>query len=366
MDKEDVFSIVASLFLMLITASLPFGIVAEAQSQGFAIGVRVGDWVKYGDVLVNWNSTDPNAKPDPEIVKLNNTEWFRNVVTNVDYPRITFEHIRQLKNDTQESNVLQVDVESGSGNGTLFFTLAGLFLGDLLYSESMDPTPVLINETALRKSAGITRLVNHLNLTKTVEGDPSQSFYVSINHYWDRETGFLTERQGAFSNLTGSFQTRWTRSDKIVDTNLWSGEETERPIAVAGDNQTVYQDSPVVFNANASSDNTGIVSYHWVFGDGTTGDGIKVTHTYSSGTFYAILIVKDASGNMAFDAIIVQVDPPIQNGTVDPPPQNGFGFEVIGAVVIVVAVLVGAWMLRSRKKRRIRVRPRHRVSQGFY
>lgn len=354
MDKEDVFSIFPSLFLILITAVLPFGIVAEAQSQGFTIGVRVGDWVKYGDVSVNWNSTDPNAKPDPEIVRLNNTEWFKNVVTNVDYPRITFEHIRQLKNGTQESNVLQVDVESGSGNGTLFFILAGLFLGDMLYAESMDPTPVLINETALRKSAGITRLVNHLNLTKTVEDDPSQSFYVSINHYWDRETGFLIERQGEFANLTGTFQTRWTRSDKIVDTNLWSGGETERPIAVVGDNQTVYQDSPVVFNANVSSDNTGIVSYHWVFGDGATGNGEKTTHIYAaSGTFYAVLIVKDASGNMAWDVTMV---------TVKPPP-NGFPYEAIGAAAAIAVILTITWIIWSRKKSRIKVR-RHRASRS--
>jgi len=197
-------------------------------------------------------------------------------------------------------------------------------------------------------------------------GERLQSIYASINHYWDRDTGFLTERYGAFTNNTGSFRTQWTRSDKLVETNLWSGMETEPPRAVAGGNKTVYEDALVTFNANGSSDNIGIISYNWLFGDETTGNGADVTHIYDdTGSYYAVLIVKDASGNMAFDAIEVTVEPPSshQNGTDDPPPQNGFPWAAIGVAATLATILITIWIVRSRKKRRITAARRHRASR---
>ncbi|MEL6652015.1 MAG: PKD domain-containing protein, partial [Bacteroidota bacterium] len=51
------------------------------------------------------------------------------------------------------------------------------------------------------------------------------------------------------------------------------------------------------FDATASSDDNGIVSYSWDFGDGNTASGQIVDHTYlSPGTYYAILTVSDQEG----------------------------------------------------------------------
>jgi parallel beta-helix repeat protein len=55
---------------------------------------------------------------------------------------------------------------------------------------------------------------------------------------------------------------------------------------------------PVTFDASSSYDSDGsIVSYVWLFGDGTTGSGQKVTHTYTkAGNFTVLLSVTDNEG----------------------------------------------------------------------
>ncbi len=52
----------------------------------------------------------------------------------------------------------------------------------------------------------------------------------------------------------------------------------------------------------------GISSYEWNFGDGATGTGITVTHTYAEpGTYIVTLTVKDAAGNSNTDSVSITV-----------------------------------------------------------
>jgi subtilisin family serine protease len=51
------------------------------------------------------------------------------------------------------------------------------------------------------------------------------------------------------------------------------------------------------FNGSGSSDDVGIVSYSWNFGDNTTGSGVTPSHTYgSAGTYSVTLTVTDGGG----------------------------------------------------------------------
>jgi len=55
----------------------------------------------------------------------------------------------------------------------------------------------------------------------------------------------------------------------------------------------------VVFDASKSTDNRGIASYSWDFGDGTTGTGVMpAAHTYTNGTYIVKLTVTDYFGNV--------------------------------------------------------------------
>lgn len=75
----------------------------------------------------------------------------------------------------------------------------------------------------------------------------------------------------------------------------------------------------VSFNASGSSDPDGSInSYAWSYGDGTSGSGVQVTHTYSptvSRSFTARLTVTDNQGRTASTsraiAVTVATQPPV-------------------------------------------------------
>jgi len=81
----------------------------------------------------------------------------------------------------------------------------------------------------------------------------------------------------------------------------------------------------VIFDAYGSTDDRGIASYAWDFGDGTTATGVMpAAHTYTSGTYFVKLTVTDYFGNVgiALETITVgEATAPtaVINTTPDPP-----------------------------------------------
>ncbi|MBD3791711.1 MAG: PKD domain-containing protein [Campylobacterales bacterium] len=58
-----------------------------------------------------------------------------------------------------------------------------------------------------------------------------------------------------------------------------------------------YAPRVVGFDASASTDDGTIVSYQWDFGDGSSGEGMVVEHTYENpGRYFATLTVRDDQG----------------------------------------------------------------------
>ena len=67
----------------------------------------------------------------------------------------------------------------------------------------------------------------------------------------------------------------------------------------------------VVFDAHSSSDNVGVVSYEWNFGDGAAAKGQIVYHNYTElGAYNVTLTVQDGAGNTDIASIIVTIHPP--------------------------------------------------------
>ncbi|MEM2971244.1 MAG: NosD domain-containing protein [Candidatus Bathyarchaeia archaeon] len=118
-------------------------------------------------------------------------------------------------------------------------------------------------------------------------------------------TPFTVTNEGTttvyYRSIDGAGNIRTTKTKTIkIDKTV--------PSANAGNNETIKVGETVTFDASVSTDNFGIINYEWDFGDGTTGIGITVNHTYTSpGTYNVTLTVKDVAGNIATDTIEVTV-----------------------------------------------------------
>lgn len=104
--------------------------------------------------------------------------------------------------------------------------------------------------------------------------------------------------------------------------------DNDDPVAEAGPDQTVDEDTIVNFDASGSSDNIGIVSYQWNFGDGVgTASGASPTYIYPEpGTYTVTLTVADAADNTSLDSLVVTVldiTPPVVPTSLDATYSDG-------------------------------------------
>ncbi|MDI6639730.1 MAG: PKD domain-containing protein [Methanocellales archaeon] len=112
-----------------------------------------------------------------------------------------------------------------------------------------------------------------------------------------------------------------TNTTGVQDDDMITITVNALPVADAGPNQTVYVGDTVTFDGSGSTDKEGIASYLWDFDDGTTGTGVKPTHTYNTaGTYTVTLTVTDNAYATDADTLVVTVSPtPIPT----PPPAAG-------------------------------------------
>ena len=82
------------------------------------------------------------------------------------------------------------------------------------------------------------------------------------------------------------------------------------PTIEVEDYESVVEDNPISFDASKSYDNTGIINYRWVFGDGTMENTSVPTiiHVYTEpGVYIAELLVTDKTGNFNGTSISIVV-----------------------------------------------------------
>lgn len=163
-------------------------------------------------------------------------------------------------------------------------------------------------------STGSTPLVVQVNASTSIDPDGD-----NLTFAWDFGDGsFGAGTSAAHTYATpGQYVLKLTATDSqgqqssAVQT-IWVIEATDLP-------EASFSASPssggtpltVAFNAAASSDPNGsIKSYLWTYGDGSTGSGVSVIHSYvSEGTYMATLTVKDDEGfTDTMSMLIVVID----------------------------------------------------------
>jgi PKD repeat protein len=229
----------------------------------------------------------------------------------------------------------------GSYNITLkIIDEAGNYAIDIVEITVHDITKPVAN-------AGLDQMVNEDTLV-TCDGSMS-SDNVGITAYtWTFTDMTIKTLTGAKPTYTFNTPGVYTITLNVTDASgNWATntmtitvQDSTKPIANAGQNQTVNVGAKVIFDGGGSSDNVGIVSYEWNFGDGATGTGIVAVHAYTNPGIYAVtLIVEDAANNTATHQITVTVL-----------TAEAFPLWVLGATAVTIAIAVTAVILWRRRK----------------
>ena len=206
----------ASLLFSTLVIGMVVNVVVSASAATYAPGVGPGDWVLYGEVRGSWNIPFQDR---PQFVKdAMATNWVRTSVLSVDGNNVTASQTWNFNNATCQRKVtLTGNVQTGSGNLTIFIIAGGLKAGDPVNEMLSAQT---INKTITRPYAGADRQVNVLNNTST-QTIPYGTLFLQILVFWDQTTGVLLESY--FMAKISSFAGTFTGEAHILitGTSLW-------------------------------------------------------------------------------------------------------------------------------------------------
>lgn len=126
-----------------------------------------------------------------------------------------------------------------------------------------------------------------------------------------------------------------------TDTVVITVNDVTHPTADVSIDQKVDEDNVVSFDAGDSSDNVGIVSYRWDFGDGTSGTGLTINHIYAEpGSYNVALTVWDAAGNEGTRSLTIFVLH--AEAERDGPLREPRSVHLVAEVAVVGAVVTAA------------------------
>ncbi len=169
-------------------------------------------------------------------------------------------------------------------------------------------------------------------LTANVDASASTDDVLIVSYDWSWGDG--TTGSGVTATHRYAGPGTYVITLTVTDTIGQTGQMTFPAIAI--DNAPVASFTAtmsgytVSVDAAASSDDNGIVSYDWTFGDGGTATGVTATHTYASAGEYTItLTVTDTIGQTDTASKVVN--------TFDSPPVAAFTATVSGYTVSVNA-----------------------------
>jgi hypothetical protein len=197
--------------LVILVASMVFPFLVQA--VGFNVGVKVGDWIKYGQYKVTWNG---NGTEPSYVTEEQKADWTRWDVESVSGTTVTLNVTVHYNNGTQISQNMSADVAGTQGmTGLRVLIASNLKAGDLMVNASGSPT---INQTTTAIYAGASRDVNLVNVTSVYDNQTT-----TVRIYWDQATGAMVEmytKLPVYGNPGAYIET----SVKATETNMWSAD----------------------------------------------------------------------------------------------------------------------------------------------
>jgi PKD repeat protein len=251
------------------TGTAPFAVVFDA-SDSFDVGSGIAD--------INWDFGDETTGTE-----------------------ITENHTYDIPG-TYSVNLTVTDFYGNKGYDTVIITV----------NEAEAPTAIIT--TTPDPADGKVPLTIYFDAYKS-HADPACGFGCEIVSYeWDfgdGDTGTGITLNHTYSNV-GTYPVVLIVTDSNGKKGYANVEVTVTKAPTAKINVTPENTGVapfiVYFDAYGSESESGIVSYGWEFGDGDTGDGITVNHTYdTAGTYIVYLTITDSNEYEAYDSIEITV-----------------------------------------------------------
>ena len=202
--------------------------------------------------------------------------------------------------------------------GDYTFWIASDDNGSLLLSTNDDP----INASEI---ARVDSWTPELQFDQFPEQQSAPISLVAGEQYYIEA---LMKEWGGGDNLAVAWQLPGGSRQVIPSIVLCPYSENGNPPTAAMTATPLNGDAPlpVSFDGSGSADSDGtIVSYAWDFGDGSTGSGVTINHTYNAaGTYLATLTVTDNDGRSAQDSATIFVTNPGGGVACN---TNGLAFE---------------------------------------
>ncbi|OGS43111.1 MAG: hypothetical protein A3K76_03630 [Euryarchaeota archaeon RBG_13_57_23] len=202
------------------------------------------------------------------------------------------EYIWEWGDDTMGAGMITSHTYAMAGTYTVILTVvdnmgaSGATMQDVTVYERPNDIPI----------AAFTAMVTELVVDVDASGSTDDSMIVAYAWSWgdgSADEMFVTPIASHTYAMPGTYTITLTVTDDDGATN--SASQDVMPY-VTVDNPpvasfTVSVDGLTVsVDASLSTDDNGIVTYDWNWGDGTTGSGMTATHTYSTGGSMAAVI----------------------------------------------------------------------------
>lgn len=185
------------MLVSLIIAFLGLSVFASnVSAAGFRIGIKAGDWVKYGYTITG-------NFPYGEV---SNVTWikieFTNVTNTTTQEKVGILMIYHMQNGTETNQTSILDLQSESSGYYGLLIPANSSTGDTF---SMGGTSVTIQNETTRTYAGASRTVLSASLAQ---------FGTNSTNYWDKQTGVMVEATSIYSTYSANVA--------MTETNMWA------------------------------------------------------------------------------------------------------------------------------------------------